>query len=128
MFGAKIYDGPPAGYITQTQLAALLDMSRQNLTASGLVDAISSWKIGRVRLYRDEDANQLTHLLFVRRGLIALGVLPENHPLADEGLFVDAVIEGEYDTLCPNCGKVAVRYEDRVWCPSELATKIPEKS
>lgn len=120
MFGAKQHDSPPPGYLTFSAVAEYLDMSRQNFYQSGLDKVISSYKVGAVRLYHEDDVTRLYHLLFVRRGLIALGILPENYPLVDESLYVDAIIEGEYDGSCPLCDNPAlsaVKAEDgRIWC------------
>jgi hypothetical protein len=98
MFGAKKHEGAPPSYITIETLCERLGMSRQNFYQSGLDTAISSWQVGRVLLFREEDAFQLRYYVEMRKKLIERGILKKNHPLLDEGLWLD-VFEGEYDFL-----------------------------
>lgn len=96
MFGASKHEGAPPSYITIETLCERLGMSRQNFYQSGLDTAISSWQVGRVLLFHEDDASQLCHYVEVRKKLIARGILKKNHPLLDESLWLD-VFEGEYD-------------------------------
>lgn len=115
----KTHQSSPPGYLKGTEVAQTLGMSRQNLDQSGLVDAIDSWKVGPARLYRKEDVNKLASWLFVRQGLIALGLRPADYPLnPTRGEFLNAVDEGYFDADCPICGEPGIsgHNDERVWC------------
>ena len=111
------------GYYTASELAAHLQMSRQNLYQSGLMDALKSYKVGAVRLYLGEDVENISHWLYVRRGLIALGRLEKKSPLVDTGMMSRANDEIEFSYECPICGGHAVSNPDemppRYWCEKD---------
>ena len=116
---APRHDTPPPGYIPVTAAAELLGMSRQNFHQAGLVDALPSWTCGRTRVYRQGDVYELRHWLYVRRGLIALGLRAHDYPLnpsRDE--FDNAVHEAYWDVDCPVCGGdgVGEPLGGAVWC------------
>lgn len=114
------YQGPPPGYLSLTEVAEALGMSRQNFHQSGLSKALDHWQIGRVTLYRQQDVDWLAHWLLVRKGLIALGHLAHNAPLnPTEGQWHQAVHEGYWDARCPSCQgyAVALPLEGPMWCP-----------
>jgi hypothetical protein len=119
------------GYYTQAELLAALGMSRQNFNQSGLNEVIPAVLLGsepkpgkrdnRHKLYDADTVREWLYWLRVRRGWIALGVLPGDAPLLPEGGRIPEGVEtGEYSEPCPICGGDAVapkRYaDDRVWC------------
>lgn len=116
----QTYTSPPPGYLSLTEVAGALNMSRQNFYQSGLSKALDHWRIGRVVLYRQQDVDWLAHWMVVRKGLIALGHLPHNAPLnPTEGQWYNAVHEGRWDAQCPQCEGYAVvdPLEGPAWCP-----------
>ena len=111
-------------YLTTTQAAKNLGMSRQNFWQSGLALAIPSESIARTRLYDKGDLALWRSWLSIRQGLIALGVRPANTPLnIGHSTVADVVDTGEWEGQCPLCGGWAVTDtrlnidDDRVWCP-----------
>lgn len=117
------------GYYTASELAAYLRMSRQNLYQSGLMDALKSYKVGAVRLYKKADVEKISHWLYVRQGLVALGRLEEKSPLADKGMMARANEENEFSYECPICGGFAVSNPDetpvRYWCEKDGVIGAP---
>ncbi len=111
-------------YLTTTQAAKSLGMSRQNFWQSGLALAIPSEGVARTRLYDKSDLSLWRSWLSIRRGLIALGILPPNTSLniGHEGVkfLIDS---GEWISACPVCGGWAVTdtrilaTDTRTWCP-----------
>lgn len=111
------------GYYTASELATHLKMSRQNLYQSGLMDALKSYKVGAVRLYPKSNVEKISHWLYVRQGLIALGHLEEKSPLVDKGMMSRAIDENEFSYDCPVCGGFAVSNPDEdsphYWCEKD---------
>lgn len=115
------HQGPPPDYCTADAMAAVLGMSRQNLYQGDLQDAIPSWKVGAVRLYRLEDVYRLKHWLLAWNGLKALGRIAGNAPIRPTVELWEAVMAGDWDAICPQCGGDAVGNEEieglGAWCP-----------
>lgn len=111
-------------YVTTTEAACSLGMSRQNFHQSGLAAAIPSEKFGSATAYDKNMIARWATWLAIRRGLIALGVRPANTPLnIGHSTVADVVDTGEWEGQCPLCGGWAVTDtrlnidDDRVWCP-----------
>jgi hypothetical protein len=124
MNGILYHDTPP-DYLTATQAANALGMSRQLFYQSGLADALDRWAFGPSRgvvLYRQQDVFDLARWLVIRRGLIALGLRPANEPLNPEsGDFHEATEDGYWDEPCPRCDVLGVADpadDSQVWCPA----------
>jgi hypothetical protein len=112
-----IHPTPPPGYIAAPWES--LGMSRQNWYQASLDDVIDSWQVApnTPRLYAGEDVGKLRYWLFVRRGLIALGLLPGNTPLRPDFDLLAWFEEDYHGGQCPRCGSQAVDAQDgRVWC------------
>lgn len=84
---------------TLQEVLALLKCSRSWLYRSGLIRRLK--RAGRDR-YVAWMVEELAQLLAIRRALIALKVLPPNHPLQDLDRLV--VYEGFEVEPCPACG------------------------
>jgi hypothetical protein len=117
----NLYKSTPPGYLTVNEVCERLGMSRQNFHQSGLADALDRWRVSRTTtLYRREDIGQVRRWLFVRQGLVALGLRPPKYPLVPDGSeFLAAVEEGEWDQACPGCNGDAVGpFDGPIWCPN----------
>jgi hypothetical protein len=117
----NLYKSTPPGYLTVSEVCERLGMSRQNFHQSGLAEALDRWRVSRTTtLYRREDIGQIQRWLFVRQGLVALGLRSPKYPLnPDDSEFLAAVEEGEWDQACPGCDGDAVGpFDGPIWCPN----------
>ena len=118
------------GYLTPTEAAQRLGMSRQQFYETRLAEAMNRYKPGgsNVTLYAEEDVAALEHWLFTRQGLIALGLRRGNSPKAPTQEEFQAAQAGVWDAICPVCGGLAVQDPDtgRIWCP-EHGVMEPEE-
>lgn len=127
-----IRQSPPPGFITAPWDA--LGLSRQAFYRTELNTLWSGIEFDAYRpspntptLYAAEDVDKLAHWLFVRRGLIVLGLLSGNAPLKPDFNVSAWFDEGHRDIDCPKCGRPAVADwgTDRIWC--EKCGIMPEQ-
>ena len=115
------HNHPPPGYVTASAAAEIIGHSRQAFYQSGLADWLSSWKIGRMRLYSLADVDEFSSFLSYRAGLIALGVLAGDAPLIPPAAIWNWYQSGDWPSPCPNCGGDALCRDssptDPAWCP-----------
>lgn len=116
---------PPSQGVTATDAAEFLGMTRQQFYASGLAEWLDYWQTGErnPRMYSKAQLQQMLYWLTVRKGQIALGIIPANLPLlpppydGDLAAFVEA---DECTVDCPECGSMAVINphgdDEKYWC------------
>jgi hypothetical protein len=80
---AQLHQSSPPGFMTTTEAAAALGISRQ-LFHQSLAASLDRWQVGPGRgtlLFRAEDVARLCEWLAIRRQRVEAGELPVNHPL-----------------------------------------------
>jgi hypothetical protein len=120
----------PPGTLTTLQALERLGLSsRQAFYQSGLADKIDKWEPFGTRypLWDARNVDEWSDYLRQRRGLVALGKLPDNAPLieADANPFFGDGRE-DIDWVCERCGLDTAVAPDRdrdgelagpYWCP-----------
>ena len=118
------------GYLSPTDAAQRLGVSKQAFYKSGLAQVLDRYQQGKgaATYYKEEDVEALACWLFVREGLIRLGLRRGNSPKAPTDAEYQAALAGRWDATCPVCGGQAVKDPDtgRVWCP-EHGVMEPEE-
>ena len=126
MKGKIIHNLP--GYLTPTEAARSLGVSKQAFYKSGLAQTLDRFQPGkgRVAYYREMDVKSLAHWLFIRQGLIALGLRRGTYPKAPTEEEYRAALAGRWDATCPVCDGEAVKDPDtgRIWCPEHGVVKV----
>lgn len=118
-------NGYPTGTLPLPAVLEQLRMGEQMFYRSGLSSLLHWYQIGQTKLYKKIEVAGVAYWLMVRRGRIALGDIPRNHPLlppgedaTDRWRYLDAWLdEDPYDAGCPQCEGPAVQdQEGSVWC------------
>jgi hypothetical protein len=118
------YQGPPPGYLTIEDVLNALKMTRQNFYQSGVADLLDFWqtKPNTPNLYAKEQISAFKYWLFIRQGLIALGIYKQNRPLANP--HFESILDEDYHGYdCPTCEANAVvddpmSASPKMWCPN----------
>ncbi|MHC4617968.1 MAG: hypothetical protein ACYTEQ_09465 [Planctomycetota bacterium] len=113
--------GPPPGTLTLEGVLDILGMTKQNFYQAGLNDLIDFYQVrpNTPNLYDKSQVASFNYWLFVRRGLVELGVYKRNEPLANPH-YEAFEAEDCYGVACPECEGDAVydpANDERVWCP-----------
>jgi len=118
------------GYLSTTQVARRLGVTKQAFYKSGLAHVLDRYQQGKgaATYYKESDVEALARWLFVRRGLIALGLRRGTYPKAPTEEEYRAALAGRWNATCPVCGGQAVKDPDtgRVWCPEHGVVEMVE--
>ena len=125
----KVYDHIP-GFLSTDETARRLGVSKQAFYKSGLAQVLDRYQQGKggATYYKETDVDEMARWLFVRQGLIALGLRRGTYPKAPMEEEYRAALAGKWDAACPVCGGKAVRDPDtgRIWCPEHGIVEQPE--
>jgi hypothetical protein len=99
------------GYLSPTEVAQRLGVSKQAFYKSGLAQVLDRYQQGKgaATYYKEEDVEALACWLFVREGLIRLGLRRGNSPKAPTDAEYQAALAGRWDVTCPSSPKPPMR-------------------